>query len=188
MVTPRMFPVVVAVASTLLLAGCQTRTESFAGKPTNQVWTAMVKAAEQPDYRDWHVIENDVWADEGSGRIEIWRLLRRYKDPAGQWSRLEDQEWKFSIELDVEAEPTATFSVRSMCVPSHSWMEAERYYGQVWTLLGGRPTPEEAAAAAAKASAPQPADAPAPAPKPVEAETPAPSAQPAAEPPVDLPT
>ncbi len=142
MVIPRTPIAFVALASAALLAGCQTRSETFAGRPTNQVWTAMVKAAEQPDYKDWHVIENDVWTDEASGRIEIWRLLRRYKDPAGQWPRLEDSEWKLAIVLDPQDPPTATFSVRSMCVPSHSWIEAERYFDQVWTLLGGRPVGE----------------------------------------------
>jgi len=98
----------------------------------------MVKTAESPSYSDWHVIENDVWADEGSGRIEIWRLLRRYQDPAGQWDRLEDQEWKFSIVLDPTDPPVASFKVRTLCVPSHSWNEADRYFNDVWTLLGGR--------------------------------------------------
>lgn len=171
------------------VAGCRSSTEVFDGKPTDQVWTAMVKAAEQPEYHDWHVIENDVWADEKSGRIEVWRLLRRYKDPPGQWSRLEDQEWSFAILLtpaegDEPAE--ASFDVRSMCVPSHSWMEGERYFNQVWTFLGGRPTlggATKSESTATPAAAPQPAPAPTPSPAPASAPAPTPDQAP----PVDLP-
>lgn len=144
----------------------------------------MVKAAEQPEYRDWHVVENDVWADEASGRIEVWRLLRRYRDPAGQWPRLEDQEWKLSIRFHPTDPPTSDFDVRSMCVPSHSWMESERYFDQVWSLLGGRPSLPAAEAVPAPAAAPAPAPAPAPA-QPAPAPAPA---EPTAPPEVDIPT
>lgn len=144
----------------------------------------MVKAAEQPEYEDWHVIENDVWADEKSGRIEIWRVLRRYKDPPGQWSRLEDQEWKFAILMTPPEEAThpveASFDVRSWCIPSHSWMEGERYFDQVWRFLGGRPT----AVPAERSSATPPES------KKAESEeepAAAPAETPANPPPVDIP-
>jgi hypothetical protein len=175
------------LAMTVSLAGCRSTTEVFDGKPTDQVWTAMVKAAEQPEYHDWHVIENDVWADEKSGRIEVWRLLRRYKDPPGQWSRLENQEWSFAILLtpaEGEEPAEASFDVRSMCVPSHSWMEGERYFNQVWSFLGGRPT---LGGAIKSSSAATPAAEPAPAPTPVLEPAPAPTSTPEHAPPVDLP-
>lgn len=128
-------------------SGCTTRTERYDGRTRDQVWTAMVTASESPTYPDWHVIENDVWADEGSGRIEVYRLLRRYRDPAGQWARLEDREWTFSIRLEdpdaPELPPEVSFKVRSWCVPSHSWMESDRYFEQVWQILGGRPAAVE---------------------------------------------
>jgi hypothetical protein len=154
----------------------------------------MVKAAEQPKYGDWHVVENDVWADETSGRIEVYRLLRRYKDPPGQWARLEDQTWKFSIQFEPVEPPSATFRVRSWGVPSHSWGEGDRYFDQVWELLGGRPL-EVAGQAAGEAAGPEglaPAvSAPASGtPKPEAAGSPTPAeppVDPPADPPVDLP-
>jgi hypothetical protein len=181
------------------LGGCSTSSETFAGRPSDQVWTAMVTAAEQPAYRDWHVIENDVWADETSGRIEIYRLLRRYKDPPGEWARMEDQTWKFSIQFEPTEPPSAQFAIRSWTIPSHSWGEGDRYFDQVWTLLGGRPTPgmgEPAAQPAAKPTS-QPAVQPAATPPPdAAAASPAANDRPQAtgeagsqpkEPPVDLP-
>lgn len=181
-----------ATVVALATAGCRAPTESFEGKPANQVWTALVKAAEQPVYDDWHVIENDVWADERSGRIEIWRLLRRYKDSRGQWARMEDQEWKFAVAFQPEADghaAEATFTVRSWCLPSRSWQEGDRYFEQVWSLLGGRPvkggSPTHADEAAAPGSQNSAGEEVA---KPERAgeSTTKPSEQPA-EPPVDLP-
>ncbi len=170
------------------LVGCSSSSETFSGRPADQVWTAMVKTAENPEYTDWHVIENDVWADEGSGRIEIWRLLRRYVDPASQWARLENQEWKFSIRLEPTDPPTATFEVRSLGIPSHSWGESGRYFDQVWKLLGGRPVePREAMQVdpATKGS-----DVTSQSQPPATPETPTspPSSPPMNDPPVDIPS
>jgi hypothetical protein len=177
---------VAGIASTL--PGCSTGRETFPGRPADQVWTAMVKAAEQPVYQDWHVLENDVWADERTGRIEIWRLLRRYTDPPGQYPRVEDREWSFTVLLLPEEPPAATFEVRTPGVPGHAWSEPTRYFDQVWALLGGRPNPampESASPAAASSDATPPAIAP-PASEPAEA-APASPREPA-PPPVDLPT
>ncbi len=144
----------------------------------------MVTAAEQPAYADWHVIENDVWADETSGRIEVYRLLRRYKDPPGQWARMEDQTWKFSIQFQPTDPASARFDVRSWCVPSHSWMEGDRYFNQVWGLLGGRPVMDESAAAPAAAV---PGAAPSGTQPPAEGTTAPAEPAPVEPPPVDLP-
>jgi hypothetical protein len=130
-----------AVIAGTLATGCTTTTETFPGKSRDQVWTALLRAAETPQYKDWHVIENDVWGYESDGRIEIWRLLRRYTDPPGQWARMEDREWKFAVMLDQADPPSATFKVRSMGVPSYGWDEGDLYFAHVWTLLGGKPEP-----------------------------------------------
>jgi hypothetical protein len=176
-----------AVATAVALGGCHNQREVFEGRPSDQVWTAMVKAAEQPEYNDWHVIENDVWADEKSGRIEIWRLLRRYKDPGGQWARLEDQEWKFAVEMTPTEPAEASFVVRSLCIPSHSWMEADRYFDQVWRFLGGKPTAGDAPSPKESTPKAQPS-ASDPSESTPEAQQPAaPTPAKPVEPPVDLP-
>lgn len=128
----------------LAFAACATSTESFPGKSRDQVWTAMVSAARSPTYSNWHVVENDVWPYEKDGRIEVWRLLRRYLDKQNQWPRLEDAEWQFAITLEDTDPPSVHFKIRSMCVPSHGWEQRDRYFEQVWELLGGKP-PAEAA-------------------------------------------
>ncbi|MBL9147110.1 MAG: hypothetical protein JNM94_00300 [Phycisphaerae bacterium] len=185
-------PCRLALVTVLLSSvGCTSHTETFEGKSREQVWTAMVRAAENPVYSDWHVIENDAWAYDADSRIEVWRLLRRYNDKQNQWARLEDSEWLFTIVLLDTDPPSATFDVRSMCVPSHGWEQRENYFKQVWDLLGGPnamtpppapSAPEPAAPTAASNVAPTPAPA-----TPSGAE-PAPATPSSPEkPPVDLP-
>lgn len=164
----------------LSAAACTSHTETFEGKSREQVWTAMLRAAENPVYTNWHVIENDAWGYEDDSRIEVWRLLRRYNDKQNQWARLEDTEWTFTIVLLDTEPPSATFDVRNVCVPSHGWEQREAYFNQVWDLLGG------------KLQAPKAASPPPP-PPPPEAATPsgaeaAPATPSSSEkPPVDLP-
>ncbi|MDZ4831139.1 MAG: hypothetical protein SGJ09_13205 [Phycisphaerae bacterium] len=160
------------------VVGCSSHTESFPGKSRDQVWTAMLAAANEPTYKNWHVIENDVWAYEADSRIEIWRLLRRYKDSGAQWPRLEDSEWTFSVVLEATEPPSASFTNRSMGIPSHGWEQTDRYFEQVWEILGGRSANRALTPAAPRTTVPA---VPSPEPNPVS-----PSTAPA-EPPVDIP-
>lgn len=168
-----------ALGIALLVCGCASRTESFPGKSRDQVWTALLRAAEEPIYTNWHVIENDVWGYESDGRIEIWRMLRRFKDPGGQVARLEDRDWTITVTLEPTDPPSALFDVRQITVPSHGWEEADNYFKQVWALLGGRPVEgaqfiERPKVEQSPASAASPEPVPEPAPDP-------------AAPPVDIP-
>lgn len=123
--------------------GCATNEEAYPTRSADQVWTAMVAAAEKPVYDDWHVIENDVWVDDAGRRIEVYRRLRAYRDPPGQYSRLEDREWTFVASFEDRPPPdapTVRFDIRGWHVPSHGWEERDRYFRQVRELLAGEPS------------------------------------------------
>ena len=71
--------------STLILAtgfisatvGCTTRSQVFEGYGDDQLWTAMVASAQKPTYDDWRVMDNEVYVDEATRRIEVYRVLKR---------------------------------------------------------------------------------------------------------------
>jgi hypothetical protein len=133
-------------ALALLLAGCTTARESFAGRDAGVVWTAMVAAARTPDYqsgppqRRWTVRENNVWLDEPQRRIEIHRALARTVHRSGGEPRHERRTWRLRVTLEeAEGGPTAVFLSRDPAIAAHVWEEAVRYFDDVWELLGGRP-------------------------------------------------
>lgn len=127
------------------LAGCVSKSETFAGHSSQEVWTALAAVAKTPDYRDpdptqrWTVRENDVWVDEAGHRIEILRRLERDLHNPASKPRHEDREWKLQITLASGDPPKAEFKARGWVIPAHVWDEADRYFNQVWDLLGGRP-------------------------------------------------
>lgn len=131
------------------LGGCVSRTESFAGHDRAAVWTAMVKAAEEPQPKDWKTVDNDVWSDAESRRIEIHRLNRRYLQRNDGFSRMESREWDFAVSLgEPEGDgtpPEVTFAIRGAVIPAWGWAEADSYFARVWELLGGRETELSAA-------------------------------------------
>lgn len=120
------------------LGGCVSRTESFAGHEPTAVWTAMVKAAEEPEPKDWKTVDNDVWSDEASRRIEIHRLNRRFLYRHDEYSRMESREWDLAVSLVDSDPPEVTFAVRGAVIPAWGWAEADAYFARMWTLLGGK--------------------------------------------------
>ncbi len=131
---------VVILAGTLLCGGTSVRRE-FLGSPPDQVWTAMVAVANSPDYDDWTVTQNDVWVDDASQRIEIYRRMRRVIHQPAYKARRENREWRFQVIFEP---PVATFTSRGMGVPAHAQEEAEHFFDDVLDLLGGMPlTPEQ---------------------------------------------
>ncbi len=127
-------------------SGCTTRTQVFDGHSDDQLWTAMVATARAPSYDDWKVYENEVYVDDASRRIEIYRVLKRtyvtpFSDP-----RKEEEEWRFQIMLarDEELnEPMVDFTARQIEIPAHVWNEADRYFAQMRVLLGPARAPSE---------------------------------------------
>src|SRR5688572_5270240 len=135
----------ISVGATTVLAACTTIREAFPGHEADEVWTAMVAAARTPDYnhpdytRRWMVRENQVWVDDENSRIEIFRRVERDLYRPASKSLQEQREWKIQAALGERDPPTIRFRSRQVGVPAHAWDEAERYFDDVWELLGGRP-------------------------------------------------
>lgn len=139
-------PALVSLAAILpVVGGCVSRTESFAGHDRAAVWTAMVKAAEEPELKDWKTVDNDVWSDPASRRVEIHRLNRRFLYRHDEYSRMESREWDFAVSLGDEEPPEVTFAIRGAVIPAWGWQEADAYFARVWSLLGGKETEMSAA-------------------------------------------
>lgn len=132
------------------LVGCASETATFAGRPRDQVWTAMVAAAEQPQYADWRMLENRVVVDEERQEIYVARQLRRDLVRPGTNEVRQDRSYRFDIMLedssgdDPEAPLTVVFSSVEPVLPTRLFEEAERYFAEVAELLGetkGTPAP-----------------------------------------------
>ena len=127
---------IVSLVLGLLLTGCGYKTATFPDQDPSQVWSAMVTAAEDPQYNDWRVIENDGWSDPETGEIEVHRYLRRDRLVPGEERKRESEKWKFQIILIEVNPPTIRFFARQVAIPSHVWVEANRYFKDVQSLLG----------------------------------------------------
>ncbi len=129
--------------ASLWLTGCTQVRQSFPGKDPGQVWTAMVAVANTPDYSDpdpaqrWQVKENRVWIDEETARIEIYRELDRVLNLASAKPRREHRTWEFQILYEGGDPPSATFVSRGWGVPMQAADEGDRYFADVWDMLGG---------------------------------------------------
>ena len=137
--------------------GCTTRTQVFEGYGDDQLWTAMVASAKSPAYDDWKVMDNQVYADEATRRIEIYRVLKRTLVTPHSPARPEEREWKFQIALGHDPElgaPDVQFTARQFAVAAHVWTEADRYFLQMRSVLG---SPAGVTPAAETAPAPAPA-------------------------------
>ena len=133
------FRVLVPVVVLLVAGGCTTIERTFEGYRSDQVWTAMVAAAETPAYADWTVAANDVWVDESEQRIEIHRHLRRVLHRPGADPLRETQTWRFEVRLEGRNPPTASFVSRGIGLPTDAQYEANRFFLDVQDLLLGVP-------------------------------------------------
>ena len=122
-----------------VLGACGTKEREFPGHSRDQVWKAMVQAAEDPRYSDWIVVDNEVWRDDSASRIEIRRDLRRDLMIAGSPPRREECEWKFSALVTDETPPIVEFSTSSIVIPAHFWLQARHYLDEVERRLSGMP-------------------------------------------------
>jgi hypothetical protein len=136
----------VSLCCLLALAGCTATRETYTGQSAERVWTAMVAVANTPDYASspditerWTVRQNSVFVDEDQSRIEILRTLERYLHQPAQPVLHENQEWRFQIVMEQSDPPVVKFTSRSAGVPAHAWNEADRYFAQVWEVLGETP-------------------------------------------------
>ena len=107
------------IVSLSALTACGTKDREFPGHSRDQVWKAMVQAADDPRYSDWIVVENQVWRDDLHSRLEILRNVRRDVMVSGQAPRREENEWRFSAELTDTDPPAVEFSTSTITVPAH---------------------------------------------------------------------
>jgi hypothetical protein len=133
----------------IFLSACTTTRETFTGQSTHQVWTAMVAVANTPDYwhptdytERWIVRENDAWDDAENRRIEVFRKLERELHMPGQTPVQESREWRFTVVMEEDDPPVVTFTSRGAGVPAHAWHEADRFFAQVWDVLGVKDPPK----------------------------------------------
>jgi len=130
---------VVASLAAILLGGCASQSATFDGRPRDQVWTAMVAVAEQPEYPDWNLIENEVSIIPDRSRILVYRRLEVMRQAVGASPVEMKREWSFEITLDPPQEgkpPKVTFASTAMVLPARLKDEAERYFTAVGELLG----------------------------------------------------
>jgi hypothetical protein len=148
---------IVALLGALLVAafgtGCASQSTTFPDRPRNQVWTAMVAVAENPDYPDWRLVDNEVAVSPDADRILIHRRVRRNLIEPGSPMRQQDRDWVFEIRLFDTEPPKAVFSSPTMVVPVWLRQEADRYFRSVRELLGE--SPQAPAAQRVAASPPQ---------------------------------
>ena len=130
------------VALILCFVGCAIPTRRWPKENKEFVWTAMVAAANAPDYsssdprKRWIVLENDVDVNDRLGRIVVRRKLARSLKLPRQHEQTDHREWFFVIKLLPSAEPTVTFDVtESQLVPVRTIDEADRYFSQVDDIL-----------------------------------------------------
>jgi len=126
----------------LAMGGCMTVRQEFDGRDRSQVWSAMTAVAEWPEYDDWHVLTNEVWQAPDEARLEVYREVQRSIHKPGQPHRVERREWRFRIELLDTDPPSARFISRGFAIPAHARIEGDRYFADVWRMLGGRSVPE----------------------------------------------
>ncbi len=138
----RLLPLLLLLIVAPTLAGCLRVKESFPDHDRSTVWTAIKTVAEEPTYQEWHLLENRVWADPDSARLEIYRVARRTLHRPQARPLNERREWRFQVTLDEKDPPTATFLSRGWAVPMHARIEADRFFDDVWEVLGGRPVPD----------------------------------------------
>jgi hypothetical protein len=125
-----------------LLGGCATESATFEGRPRDQVWTAMVAVAEQPEYTDWRMLDNLVAVDPEQEKIVIYRALRRVAVRPGADKVRQDREYQFEISLEPEnpkhpdAPAKVVFATLQPIMPARLTDEAERYFASVAELLG----------------------------------------------------
>merc|ERR1712124_239740 len=102
--TERMMPcsrllIMLFLAGTVL-TGCTSKSEVFSGRTPEQVWTVMATVAQEPDYDNWILLENNVWVDSNYDRIEINRRLKRdfHDEGSNAQRQIETVDMQFVLE------------------------------------------------------------------------------------------
>ncbi len=126
------------VLALVAVAGCGGTARNYPGVTRDALWAAALGTAERPTgYDDWHVVENGVYADKPSGRIEIYRELKRDYTPAGQKRRRQQETWALSVQLETEEGqvPAIRISQNSTIRHPRFTLEADRFFDEVGLRL-----------------------------------------------------
>lgn len=165
--TTRLTRIVFVLFAASLFTGCVSYERTYPGRTQQQVWTAMISVAEQPDYDSekwgqWHVMANDIWVDEAGVRIEVSRHLRRVVYNAGMVKPdAQDRTYQISVSLRGSTSPLIRFTLRGFENPTDAYTESQRYFDDVGALLDGMPSMEQQPNAAPPMDAAPPDEAPA---------------------------
>ncbi len=130
--------VALCIAAAVAVAGCGGIVRNYPGVSRDALWAAAVGTAERPTgYDDWHVVENGVYADKPSGRIEIYRELKRDFTPVGQKRRRQQETWALSVQLETEDGqiPSIRLSQNSTIRSPRFTLEADRFFDEVGLRL-----------------------------------------------------
>jgi hypothetical protein len=119
-----------------MAGGCNSLKQEFVGYDPGHVWSVMRAVAESPEYDDWYVVTNDVWTSPEEARMEVYRELQRYHRTPLSRPRMERRSWRIRIVMLDTTTPTANFISRDWSTPGHTREEAERFYADVFELLG----------------------------------------------------
>ena len=158
-----------------VVTGCTVYERKYPGRTADQVWSAMVAVANEPNYESekwgkWHVTKNEVWVDEENARIEMFRELRRVVYKAGM-VKPDDQDrtYRITVNLRDSEIPRVRFETRAWEIPADAFAESQRYFDDVGELLEIMPMLAEPAVTTAPAEAPVAEPAPTEAPSAEEA-------------------
>jgi hypothetical protein len=117
------------------LAGCTTKSEVFPGRTPEQVWTVMATVAQEPDYENWILLENNVWLDPNYDRIEINRRLKRDYHDEGANSARQVETLNMQFVLEKTDPPAVTGTMRNRMIPVKARAALEEFFAEMHDLL-----------------------------------------------------
>jgi len=129
------------LAALPLLGGCRLGSVSraYPGVSEQQLWSATVLAARQPELTDWFVTENGVFLDEATHRIEIHRELKR-DVMNGQAVRRQTEIWSFSVEVDTSDRiPRVIMEPRGRVRGGSFFSQSDQFFRQIDVRLAQHP-------------------------------------------------
>ncbi|MBM4008550.1 MAG: hypothetical protein FJ285_03055 [Planctomycetes bacterium] len=132
----------VLLAMLPLLGGCRLGSVSraYPGVSEQQLWSATVLAARQPELTDWFVTENGVFVDEATHQIEIHRELKR-DVMNGQAMRRQTEIWSFSIEVDASDRiPRVIMQPRGRVRGGSFFSQSDQFFRQIDARLAQHPS------------------------------------------------
>lgn len=122
------------------LAGCSTTSREYPGVGRDALWNAAVGAARHPAYSNWTVAQNGVFTDEPSGRIEVYRELKRDFAPPGSGLERQSETWTYSVQVDMSDRiPRVILDTRSGLRTPAFRRQADHYFEQIDARLAQLP-------------------------------------------------